>query len=133
MYILDTNVISAARRTDRSERLAAWLYAQREDDLYLSVISIGEIARGIRRQDTQNPEFAADLRDWLNRTETLFGDRILPFDSADARIWGELSADIGHAGADLMIAASALSHRATVVTRNTSDFEPTGVQLLNPF
>lgn len=132
MYILDTNVISAARRPEHNNKLAAWLYAQREGDLYLSVISIGEIARGIRQQERLNPDFATDLKEWLNRTETLFQDRILPFSSRDARIWGELTADIGHAGADLMIAASGLSHQATVVTRNTSVFEPTGVDLLNP-
>jgi predicted nucleic acid-binding protein len=133
MYILDTNVISAVRRPGRHDKLAAWLHAQREDDLFLSVISIGEISRGIRQQEKLNPDFAVDLRDWLNLTETLFQDRILPFTSRDARIWGELSADIGHAGADLMIAASALSHQATIVTRNRSDFEPTGAELLNPF
>lgn len=133
MYILDTNVISARRRPERNAKLATWLHAQREDDLFLSVISIGEIARGIRQQEKLNPDFAADLREWLTRTETLFQDRILPFTSRDARIWGTLSADIGHAGADLMIAASALAHQATVVTRNTSDFEPTGVELINPF
>ncbi|MEY8827512.1 type II toxin-antitoxin system VapC family toxin [Sedimentitalea sp. XS_ASV28] len=133
MYILDTNVISAGRRPERKEKLVTWLHAQQEDDLFLSVISIGEIARRICQQEKRNPDFAADLREWLHRTETLFQDRILPFSSRDARVWGALSADIGHAGADLMIAASALSHRATVVTRNTSDFEPTGVDLLNPF
>ncbi|MDK3075429.1 type II toxin-antitoxin system VapC family toxin [Sedimentitalea sp. JM2-8] len=133
MYILDTNVISAARRPERHDRLAIWLHAQREDELFLSVITIGEISRGIRQQEKINPGFAADLKDWLNRTETLFQDRVLPFTSRDAQIWGVLSADIGHAGADLMIAASALSHQATVVTRNVSDFEPTGADVLNPF
>lgn len=133
MYILDTNVIFAGRRLERNAKLATWLHAQREDDLFLSVVSVGEIARGIRQHEKSNHDFAADLREWLNRTETLFQDRILPFTSRDARVWGALSADIGHAGADLMIAASAISHQATVVTRNTSDFEPTGVDLLNPF
>lgn len=133
MYILDTNIISAGRRLERNAKLATWLHAQREDDLFLSVISVGEIAREIRQQEKRNPDFAANLREWLNRTETLFQDRILPFTSRDAQVWGALSADIGHAGADLMIAASALSHQATVVTRNTSDFEPTGVDILNPF
>lgn len=133
MYILDTNVISAGRRLERNAKLAIWLHAQREDDLFLSVISVSEIARGIRQQEKRDPDFAANLREWLNRTETLFQDRILPFTSRDAQVWGALSADTGHAGADLMIAASALSHQAKVVTRNTSDFEPTGVDILNPF
>ncbi|MFK7838566.1 MAG: type II toxin-antitoxin system VapC family toxin [Sulfitobacter sp.] len=133
MFILDTNVISAARRPERAQKLAAWLYDQPEDVLFLSVITLGEIARGIRQQETVNPDFAADLHLWLARTETLFADRILPFTAADARVWGQLSAQIGHGGADLMIAATALSHDATVVTRNTSDFQPTGAKLLNPF
>ncbi|MEW9920455.1 type II toxin-antitoxin system VapC family toxin [Marimonas sp. MJW-29] len=133
MFILDTNVISSGRRPERSQTLAAWLYAQPEDALYLSAITLGEIARGIALQDNRNPDFAKDLRAWLDRTETLFADRILPFTAADARLWGQLSARIGHGGADLMIAATALSHGATVVTRNTSNFAPTGVRLLNPF
>ncbi|MEP2658729.1 MAG: type II toxin-antitoxin system VapC family toxin [Sedimentitalea sp.] len=132
-YILDTNVISAVRRPERHDKFATWLHAQREDELFLSVISIGEISRGIRQQESLNPDFAGDLKDWLSRTETLFQDRILPFTSRDARIWGGLSADIGHAGANLMIAASTLSHQATVVTRNISDFKATGVKVLNPF
>ena len=133
MFILDTNVISAARRPERSEKLSKWLFAQREDELFLSVISIGEIARGIGLQVKSNSDFAKDLTTWLSRTEILFQDRILPFTSQDARIWGELSAQIGHHGADLMIAATALSNDATVVTRNTSDFGRTGAKLLNPF
>ncbi len=132
-FLLDTNVISAARRPDRSRKLAEWLRGQPEDSLYLSVISIGEIARGIALQEPKNPSFARDLRDWLTRTELLYQDRILPFTAADARIWGQLSAKIGHSGADLMIAATALSHGATVVTGNISDFTPTGVDLIDPF
>ena len=63
----------------------------------------------------------------------LFSDRLLPFEAEDARIWGRLSAEIGHNGADLMIAATALRHGAAVVTGNVSDFAPTGVRLENPF
>ncbi|MBK0329340.1 PIN domain-containing protein [Rhodobacteraceae bacterium F11138] len=85
MYILDTNVISATRRPDRHTKLATWLHAQREDDLFLSVITIGEIARGVRQQEKLNSDFAVDLKERLNRTETLFQDRILPFTSRDAR------------------------------------------------
>ena len=133
MFLLDTNVISAARRPDRSQKLATWLYAQPEDTLFLSVISLGEIARSIALQRNKNPAFAADLSDWVSRTETLFRDRILPFGEQDTRIWGQLSAKIGHPGADLMIAATALRHNATVVTGNTSDFEPTDVALFDPF
>ncbi|OAN70327.1 MULTISPECIES: type II toxin-antitoxin system VapC family toxin [Roseobacteraceae] len=133
MYILDTNVISAVRRPDRAPQVAAWLRGKAEQDLFLSVITLGEIERGIRQQEGRDPGFARDLRSWLDRTVLLFSDRLLPFDAEDARIWGRLSAEVGHAGADLMIAASALRHAATVVTGNVSDFAPTGVTIENPF
>ena len=133
MYLLDTNVISAVRRADRAPQVAAWLRGKAEQNLFLSVITIGEIERGIRQQDRRDPAFAQDLRAWLDRTVLLFSDRILPFEAEDARIWGRLSAEIGHNGADLMIAATALRHGATVVTGNVSDFAPTGVMTENPF
>lgn len=133
MYVLDTNVISAVRRPDRAPQVAAWLNGKSEQDLFLSVITIGEIERGIRQQEGRDPVFARDLRSWLDRTILLFSDRLLPFDAEGARIWGRLSAEIGHTGADLMIAATALRHTATVVTGNVSDFAPTGVRIENPF
>ena len=133
MYILDTNVISAIRRPDRAPQVAAWLRGKAEADLFLSVITLGEIERGIRAQEVRNPAFAADLRGWLDRTLRLFGHRLLPFTAQDAVIWGRLSQDLGHSGADLMIAASALARGATVVTGNVEDFRPTGVLLENPF
>lgn len=133
MFILDTNVISAVRRPDRAPKVAAWLRGRTEQQLFLSVITIGEIERGIRQQESRDPSFARDLRVWLDRTVLLFSDRILPFEAEDARIWGRLSAEIGHAGADLMIAASALRHAAVVVTGNVSDFAPAGVATENPF
>ena len=133
MYLLDTNVISAVRRPDRAPQVAAWLKGKAESTLFLSVITLGEIERGIRAQERQNPVFAADLRVWMDRTLRLFSDRILPFGAEDARLWGRLSQDIGHGGADLMIAATALAQGATVVTGNVDDFRPTGVALENPF
>ena len=133
MFLLDTNVISAVRRPDRAAEVAAWLRARDEDTLFLSVVTLGEIERGILLQERRDPGFAAELRAWADRTATLFSDRILPFGIEDARIWGRLSAQIGHGGADLMIAASALARGATVVTRNVADFAPTGVAIENPF
>ncbi|MFC5738233.1 type II toxin-antitoxin system VapC family toxin [Sinirhodobacter huangdaonensis] len=133
MLILDTNVISALRRPERSPAVSAWLARQRDEELFLSVITLGEIERGIARQEVLNPAFAQDLRAWLSRTVTLFSDRLLPFGAEEARIWGRLSAEIGHAGADLLIAATALAHDATVVTGNTADFLPTGCRLEDPF
>lgn len=133
MYILDTNVISAVRRPDRAPQVAAWLRGKAEQDLFLSVITLGEVERGIRQQETRDPVFANDLRNWLDRTVLLFSDRLLAFEAEDARVWGRLSAEIGHDGVDLMIAASALRHGAIVVTGNVSDFTSTGAAVENPF
>jgi predicted nucleic acid-binding protein len=133
MYILDTNVVSVVRRPDRAPQVAAWLRGRAEQDLFLSVITLGEIERGIRQQEARDPAFAYDLRNWLDRTVLLFSDRLLAFEAEDARIWGRLSAEIGHNGADLMIAASAVRHGAIIVTGNVSDFAPTGAAVENPF
>ena len=133
MYLLDTDVISAVGRSDRAPNVAAWLLGKPEDALFLSSITLGEIERGIWLQDRRNPRFTTDLRAWLDRTTLVFSDRILEFGAEDARIWGRLSAEIGHSGADLMIAATALRYGATVVTGNVNDFRPTGVATENPF
>ncbi len=133
MYLLDTNVISAVRRPDRAPQVAAWLKGRAEHDLFLSSITLGEIERGIWQQEDRNPEFAKDLRAWLDRTMLIFADRILAFEAEDARIWGRLSQQIGHSGADLMIAATALRHGAIIVTGNVEDFQPTGAVVENPF
>ena len=110
-----------------------WLAGRAEAELFLSVITLGEIERGIARQEAVNPAFASDLRRWLDVTTGSFADRILDFDAGAARIWGRLSAGLGHGGADLLIAATALSKGAVVVTGNVADFAPTGVRVLDPF
>ncbi|MEY4983087.1 MAG: hypothetical protein RIR62_1353 [Pseudomonadota bacterium] len=133
MYLLDTNALSALRRPDRAPQVAAWLRGKAESDLYLSVVTLGEVERVIAEQDRIDTAFARDLRAWLDRTVLLFSDRLLPFGADEARIWGRLSAKIGHSGADLMIAATALHHGAVVVTGNVDDFAPTGVRVENPF
>ena len=81
-------------------------------------------------QERRNPGFAADLRAWLSEIETLFADRVLPFDVAEAREWGRLWARLGHDSADLLIAATAIVGSLTVVTRNARHFENTGAELL---
>jgi predicted nucleic acid-binding protein len=133
MYLIDTVVLSELRKPQRDVRLAAWIERQRTTDLFVSVITIGEIERGIARQHATNPEFAAALSAWLDLMLGLYGERVLPFDLPVARRWGQLSAALGNDSADLMISATALEHGLTVVTRNVSDFVPTGVATLNPF
>ncbi|MYG80948.1 MAG: type II toxin-antitoxin system VapC family toxin [Gemmatimonadetes bacterium] len=132
MFLIDTDVLSALRRRERCPEIARWLAAQRTTDLYLSVVSVGEIERGIARVKCRDPAFAARLEEWLDALLRIYGDRILPADLSVARRWGRLSADIGHNGADLLIAATALEHGLTVVTRNTRYFAAAGVPVLDP-
>nr|WP_221630216.1 MULTISPECIES: type II toxin-antitoxin system VapC family toxin [unclassified Synechococcus] len=131
--MLDTVVISELRRRERDPGVVAWLSEQNSDDLYLSVISLGEIERGITIKQKDDAVFARRLQGWLEGLLVLYGQRILPVDGSIARRWGQLSARIGHHGADLMIAATALEHNLQVVTRNVRHFTPTGVEVLNPF
>jgi predicted nucleic acid-binding protein len=133
MFLVDTDVLSALAKRRRHASVDAWIGRQRSSNLFISVISIGEIERGIALQRAKDPNFAAMLATWLDQLLTVYGDRVLPFDLASARRWGQLSAALGHHGPDLQIAATALEHGLTVVTRNISDFEPTGVSTLDPF
>ena len=132
-FLLDTDILSALRRQDRHPAAARWLAAQQTNNLYLSAVTVGEIQRGIVQQERSNPSFALELAVWLSRVLTWYGDQILPFDVPTAQRWGRLSATLGHDSVDMMIAASALEHGLTVVTRNVRHFEPTGVQTFNPF
>ena len=132
MFLIDTDVLSALHRRERNPQVVRWVENQRTVDLHISVVTVGEIERGIAQQQRYNPPFARSLALWLNRILSSYGDRILPVDIATARRWGQLTATIGHDSADLLIAATAMEHGLTVVTRNVRDFEPTGVAVLNP-
>ena len=132
-FLLDTDILSALRRRNRNPLVAAWLESQRTADLHLSVVTIGEVERGIARQRDRDPAFARELADWLDKVLTWYGDRVLAVDTGTARRWGQLCQQLGHTNADLLIAATALEHGLTVVTRNTRHFEPTGAQVINPF
>jgi predicted nucleic acid-binding protein len=133
MFLIDTDVLSALAKRRLNENVGAWIAEQRTGELFVSVVSIGEIERGISQQRRVNPDFASALALWLDRVLATYGDRILPFDLESARRWGQLSAAIGSSGADLQIAATALERGLTIVSRNASDFEPTGVPVINPF
>jgi len=135
MFLLDTVVLSELRKRGRarSAHVVAWLRSVEDDALYLSVVTIAEIERGIGRQRKADPRFAAELEAWLDIVLRAYGERILPLSVPIARRWGELAARLGHAGLDLAIAATALEHGLAVATRNIADFAPTGVAVVNPF
>ena len=111
---------------------AGW-NACRPTDLYLSVVTIGEVEKGIAKQQRRDPAFAERLADWLDGVLRYYATRILAVDLNVARRWGRLADAHGHAGADLLIAATAIEHGLAVVTRNVRHFEGTGVPLVNPF
>jgi len=133
MFLLDTDVLSALAKRRRDPHVERWLARRRDDELFLSVVSVGEIERGIAMQRDRDPAFAEKLAVWLDRLLAGYAERVLPFDLAAARRWGELSARIGHGGADLQIAATALTRGLTVATRNGPHFAPTEVAVVNPF
>ncbi|MFN9944797.1 MAG: type II toxin-antitoxin system VapC family toxin, partial [bacterium] len=113
--------------------MVAWVSRQRPEDCFLSVVSIGEIERGIARKRASDSDVAQRLAGWLDQLLRLYCDRLLPVDVGVARRWGLLSTEIGHAGADLLIAATALERGLTVVTRNLWHFAPTSVAIINPW
>jgi predicted nucleic acid-binding protein len=135
MFLLDTVVLSELRKPEgqRNHNLLQWIAHVSPRDVFLSVITVGEIERGIERQRHRDPPFAQKLMVWLDGVLRTYEGRILPVDLAVARRWGRLTQQIGNKGLDLAIAATALEHGLTVVTRNISDFEPTGVAVLDPF
>ena len=118
MFLIDTDVLSSLRRRDRNPAIVRWIESQRTADLHISVVTVGEIERGITQQQRHNPTFARDLSAWLDRVLGWYGDRILPVDAATARRWGQLSATLGNDSADLLIAAPALALGNTVRPRS---------------
>jgi predicted nucleic acid-binding protein len=133
MFLLDTVIVSEFRKKKPDTGVLRWMAKQHDDQLYLSVVTLGEIERGIEKQHKADPAFADELTAWLENLTRLYADRILPVTPTIARRLGRLSAKLGHDGADLLIAATALAHGLTVVTRNSSHFEPAGVTVINPF
>lgn len=135
MYLLDTVVLSELRKSHqrRNPHVISWIGSVSPLDLFVTTVSIGEIESGIERQRGTNPDFADELARWLDVVLRAYGERILPVTVGIARRWGKLSARIGNEGLDLAIAATALEHGLTVVTRNVSDFTSTGAATFNPF
>ena len=133
MFLLDTVVLSALRKRERNVGLTQWIIGKNDGELFISVVTVGEIERGIRQQRTKDNVFAQRLADWLDLLLLSYADRILPITTPIARRWGQLSAELGRADADILIASTALEHGLTVVTRNERHFVPTGVRVLNPW
>lgn len=132
-YLIDTCVLSELRKPRCNPGVVAWMDSVRTEDTFLSVLTLGEIRRGIERQRLKDLIVAARLEAWLVGLETHYADRLLPIDAAIADRWGRLSINQPLPVADGLIAATGLRYGLTIVTRNTSDFERSGVQLFDPF
>ncbi|MBI1869083.1 MAG: type II toxin-antitoxin system VapC family toxin [Methylocystis sp.] len=134
-YLLDTNVLSELRRRDRTDaNVAAWADSVRTSCLYLSVITILEIEAGALMIERRDSAQGAILREWIDkRVLPAFEGRVLAVDVPVARCCARLHAPNPRAERDALIAATAIVHRMTVVTRNVRDFAPMGVKTFDPW
>lgn len=133
-YLLDTNVLSELRKGSRcNTHVAVWFAPVPDDEMYLSVLVIGEIRRGIERLRSRDPQAAASLEGWLRQVITGHRGRILAVDHMVAEEWGRLTAVRPLSTVDSLLAATATVHGLTLVTRNVTDIAATGVAYLNPF
>jgi predicted nucleic acid-binding protein len=133
-YLLDTNVISELRKGDRADPSAvAWFGDLAEEEIYLSVLTIGEIRRGIESVRRRDPDSALALDSWLARLSEDHRDRILPIDRAISEEWGRMSVPDPLSVIDGLLAATAKVKGLTFATRNVADVERTGVEILDPF
>ncbi len=132
-WLLDTNVISEIRKGTRGDPGVARWAAGRRDDAWLSVLTVGEIRRGIERKRRKDEVAARHLEIWLQGLLGTFESRILPIDDRVAEVWGRLNVPDPRPVVDTLLAATAIVHGLTLVTRNVSDVAGTGAKVLNPF
>ena len=137
MYLLDTNVVSELRKAKSgksNKKVIKWAESVPVSNLFLSVITILELETGILLAERRDPSQGAVLRSWFNsHVLPAFSERILPLDVAVAQRCAKLHVPDPQSDRDAIIAATALVHGMTVVTRNVSDFEQSGVEILNPW
>ena len=134
MYLLDTNVVSELRRPDRGdENVLAWYASVSADELFLSVLTLGEVRKGIELIRDRDPGQADVLESWLMYVEQHYEARILSIDAAVANAWGQMHYVRNVPVVDGLLAATARVHNLTLVTRNVQHVQGLGVSLLNPF
>jgi predicted nucleic acid-binding protein len=133
-YLLDTNIISEVRKGDRCDQnVAAWYASITDSDLYLSVLVLGEIRKGIEQIRYRDPAQASALETWLNLVVNAFGKRVLSVDRAVADAWGRMAAIRPIPAIDGLLAATAKVNRLVLVTRDADGVSGLGAEVLNPF
>jgi predicted nucleic acid-binding protein len=134
-YLLDTNVVSEARRERANPSVLAFLVGAQEAEarVFISVLTLGELRKGVAARRARDVMSAANLAKWVDEIEADFSERVLTIDAAIAGLWGELSAGRSLPVVDTLIAATAIVHDLTLVTRNVRDVISTGVAVVNPW
>jgi predicted nucleic acid-binding protein len=132
-FLLDTNVISEARKPGGNANVHEWIASVSGTDLFLSVLVVGEIRQGIERLRRRDPAQAAVYEVWLDHLRLDYMDRIVPITADIAEEWGRMNVPRTISTVDGLLAATAKVMRMTLVTRNVGDVAPTGVRVLNPF
>ena len=132
-YLVDTNVVSETRKNRADPGVIAFLRGVDSSSLYLSVLTLGELRKGIAAKRRQDPAAAKSLTAWLVGLEAGFADRLLGIDLAVARLWGEWSCERPRPVIDTLLAATASVYELTLVTRNVRHFGDLPVKLLNPW
>lgn len=132
-YLLDTNVVSETRKAQADARVMAFLAAADAESLFVSALTIGELRKGVEIRRRADADAATRIGAWVEGIEQTFADRILPVDTAVARCWGELSADRSRPVIDTLIAATALVHGLTLVTRDVGDMRGIDLAMIDPW
>jgi predicted nucleic acid-binding protein len=132
-YLLDTNVISELRKPRPDPVVKNWFGSVRGADLHLSVLVIGEIRQGVERLRLRDPSGAEPYDAWLGTLQREYADRVIPITSAVAEAWGRLNAQDPISAVDGLMAATAITHGLTFVTRNVADVAGRGVDCFNPW
>jgi toxin FitB len=132
-FLLDTNVVSELRKLYPHPKVRAWHRANAHAEVFLSALVVGELRQGVERLRVRDGGRADTLETWLGGLVGAYGDRILPVTTEVAQQWGRLNATVRPPVIDGLLAATALVHQLTLVTRNVADVARTGVAVVNPF
>jgi toxin FitB len=132
-YLLDTNVLSETRKKLADYKVMSFLAESEPSAIYVSVLTLGELRKGVAHKSRSDPESAKRIGSWVDGLELSFADRILGIDSKIARLWGELSAQRPRPVIDTLLAATAMVHELTLVTRNLGDVRDVPVKVLDPW